>query len=81
MKLWMSRSRVTHGFTFWRRQPDISWSGTDEICIGYDTPDEDKICELHRVHKLFPALEIPSGEMVEVEVVEIENGYYIGIIE
>lgn len=77
----MSRSRVTRGFTFWRKQPDISWNSTDEICIGYDMQEGDKVCEMHSVHRLFPALEIPPGEMVEVEVIEMEHGYYIGLVE
>lgn len=82
MNLWMSRSAITHQYTFWYEQPDVTWSDKGEIRIGFAMMNTDKeVCEMINVHKLFPAFEIPPGEMVEVEVVEMGNGYYIGFVE
>lgn len=79
MRLWMSRSIITHQYAFWLEQPDVIWgTNPDGARIGYDSQD---LCQMINVHKLFPNLEIPSGEMVEVEVIELENGYYIGFVE
>lgn len=82
MQLWMSRSVVTQQYNFWREEPDIIWTEKGEPRIGYnDQGTEKEVCEMINVHKLFPALEIPPGEVAEVEVVEMHNGYYIGFIE
>lgn len=82
MRLWMSRSAVTHQYAFWSEQPDVTWSDQGEVRIGYGLAGTEKhICEMINVHKLFPALELPPGEMVEVEVIALENGYYIGFVE
>lgn len=82
MKLWMSRSAITHQHAFWSQEPDVGWNERGEPRIGFalmGTPAQ--ICDMINIHKLFPSLEIPPGEMAEVEVVEMEHGYYIGFIE
>ncbi len=83
MKLWMSRSAITKQYTFWYEQPDVTWNDVGEPRIGYDIMNTDKqVCGMgSNVHILFPNLEIPPGEMAEVELIELENGYYISIVD
>ncbi len=82
MKLWMSRSVVTHQYSFWFREPGVWWADDGTPRIGYELQGTSlAVCEMINIHKLFPALEIPLGEMAEVEVIEMEHGYYIGFIE
>ncbi len=82
MKLWMSRGFQCGSYTFWKKQPEVEWNSRDEPQIGYKLMHSGfEICEMHNVGKLFPELEIPPGEMVEIEIVVLERGYYIGIVE
>ena len=82
MRLWMSRSGITHQYAFWRERPEVTWNSQGEPQMWYDPGTRDiKLCEMINVHKLFPSLEIPVGEIVEVEVIALENGYYIGFVE
>ncbi len=82
MRLWMSRSAITRQYAFWHEQPDVMWSDSGEPLIGYNFIGTEKhLCEMANVHELFPALEIPPGEMVELELVPLEGGYYIGVVD
>lgn len=82
MKLWMSRGFQTGGYTFWRVRPEVGWNSRDEPQIGYELMNSGfELCEMHNVGVLFPDFEIPPGEMVEIEIVPLERGYYIGIVE
>ncbi len=78
----MSRSAVTYGYAFWRERPDVTWNSVGEPQMWFDPGSADiKLCEMANIHKLFPSLEIPPGELAEVEVIEMEHGYYIGFVE
>ncbi len=81
MQLWMSRAISTHLYTFWHVQPEVTWD-RDEPVIGIETRNTaSMLCNGPHIHELFPALEIPPGEMIEIEIVALENGYYIGFVE
>jgi len=81
VKLWMSRAISTKGYTFWRVQPEITWD-RDEPVIGFSQRNgEQMVCNIHNIHVLFPHLSIPPGEMVEVEIIPLERGYYFGGVE
>ncbi len=82
MVLWMSRGFHFGGYTFWKIRPEVEWNSRDEPQIGYKLMNSGfEICETINIGVLLPDLEIPYGEMAEVEVVELENGYYIGFVE
>ncbi len=81
MRLWLSRAVSTHQYTFWYGQPEVTWDH-DEPIIGFEMRNTAlMLCNIPNIHVLFPALEIPPGEMVEVEIVALEQGYYIGTVE
>lgn len=80
--MWMSRSITTHQYTLWRSRPEVEWSDEGEPRIGFNLMNANKqVCTMINIHVLFPFLEIPPGEMAEIEVVEMECGYYIGLVE
>jgi len=81
MKLWMSRAVSTQQYTFWYVQPEVTWD-RDEPIIGSELRNSElMLCNIANVSVLFPELEIPCGEMTEIEIVPLERGYYIGIVE
>lgn len=83
MHLWMSRSTVLPClYSFWTVRPEVEWPKDDLPRIGIRfTNTEKNFWDVTNIHIMFPKLEIPPGEIAEVEVFEMENGYYISLVE
>ncbi len=80
MRLWMSKMMGTQQCTFWFVQPEVTWD-RDKPRIGYELRNTEKmLCNMH-IDELFPRLSIPPGEMTQVDIIPLENGYYIGLVD
>jgi hypothetical protein len=81
MKLWVSRTEGWDHYDFWTEEPTVWWSKGKPLIGLLQLNGPTHLTSIWDLHTLLPKLHVPFGEYIVIEVVELENGYYIGEVK